>query len=95
MAHRLTKIAVFTACVIFSVGFSGLISAATATGNLVISVVVLSRCVIKFVQSGVVPQSKCDDGTTATLKVSPGVSNNTATRGDEEVAAKPVLTLTY
>ena len=95
MTERLMKTTVLTACIIFTLGFSELLSAATATGNLAISVVVLSRCVIKFVRVGVAPQSKCDDGTTATLKVSSEVSNSAVIRGDERGEEKPVVTLTY
>jgi hypothetical protein len=48
---------------------TGLVSAATATGELGISVVVLSRCIVQYVNSTLKASSLCSDSTAPTYTV--------------------------
>ena len=98
MAERLIKMIVLFLSVACALGFSEVLIAATSTGSVAVSAIVLSRCVIRFSMGGVAPQSTCDDGTKAlvTIESAPAQANRPApSKNPESGEAGSVVTLTY
>lgn len=71
MTERLIKIAVMFVTITCALCFSEVLIAATSTGSLAVSAIVLSRCLIRFSIGGVAPQSTCDDGMKPVLTTEP------------------------
>lgn len=95
---RFLKIGVRLLIVASALCFSDLVIAATATGGLSVSAIVLSRCVIRVSRADMVPQSTCDDGMKAVITIEPYSQNtNLATfdRSEKSTRTRSIVTLTY
>jgi hypothetical protein len=71
MTERLIKLVVMFTTIVCALCFSEVLIAATSTGSLAVSAIVLSRCVIWFSIGGVAPRSTCDDGMKAVVATEP------------------------
>lgn len=98
MTQRLLKTLVLFVTVACALCFSEMLIAATSTGSLAISAMVLSRCVIRFSIGGVAPQSTCDAGMKGVVTIEPSVQKVTPrpqTGNAESAETGSVITLTY
>lgn len=95
---RFLKISVQFLVVASALCFSDLLIAATSTGNLAVSAIVLARCVIRVSKAGMVPQSTCDDGMKAVTTIEPYSQTTNPAAFDRAIkssGAGSIITLTY
>jgi hypothetical protein len=98
MTERPIKIAVMFVTIACALCFSEVLIAATSTGNLAVSAIVLSRCMIRFSIGGVVPQSICDDGmkpVIAAESVVPKANSKTQGKRTDPYESGTLITFTY
>ncbi|WP_157739268.1 hypothetical protein [Herbaspirillum sp. meg3] len=98
MTERLIKIVVMFTTIVCALCFSEVLIAATSTGNLAVSAIVLSRCMIRFSIGGVAPQSTCDDGMkvmVATESIAPKVNAKAPSKKTESEDSGTLITFTY
>lgn len=98
MTERFIKITVLFITIACALCFSEVLIAATSTGSLAISAIVLSRCIIRFSMGGVAPQSTCDDGMKAAVTIeasSEGMQPKLQINNADAADTKSVVTLTY
>lgn len=102
--HRLGKLVQLLSLLIIAVAIflaTGLVSAATSTGNLAVSVVVLSRCVVQYASTPLGARSLCSDSTAPTYAVTSSVPGNGSSQGTvsaipaDAQAGVRTVTLTY
>lgn len=98
MTERLIKILVLIMAIACALCFSEILIAATSTGSLAISAIVLSRCAIRFSIGGVAPQSTCDAGMKGVVTIEPPIQKAdprppTGNAGPAEAGS--VITITY
>jgi hypothetical protein len=100
--RRLGKVVQLLSVLIIAVTIflaTGLVSAATSTGNLAVSVVVLSRCIVQYVGTPLRASSVCSDSTAPTYTVTPPVPGNTRNQNAVSTVSSDAqagtVTLTY
>lgn len=98
MTERLIKIAVMFVTIACALCSSEILIAATSTGSMAVSAIVLSRCMIRFSIGGVVPQSICDDGmkaVVATEAIALEVNSKAPSKKIDSEESGTLITFTY
>ena len=98
MTERLIKITVMFVTIACALCFSEVLIAATSTGSLAVSAIVLSRCMIRFSIGGVAPQSTCDDGmkpAVTTESIASKVNSKAQSKKIDSDESGTLITFTY
>ena len=98
MMQRLVKTVLLIVAVLCALCFSKVLMAATSTGSLAVSAVVLSHCVIRFSRTAMAAQSTCDDGMKAITTIEPYSQNTRLTPSKRSTGPSEtgtIITLTY